>query len=324
MRTFVSANSLWEAAIRDCLAAGAWRGSRVGDCREVIGWAGALHGVGSSFVTNPAREMSPHFAAAELLWFLAGSNDPAWMTPFAPSYADKYADGGVVVGGYGGRLGALGAGGQLDRAASLLRNHPGTRRCVVPLWDKADLRLADDPAAPKDLPCAVALEFLLREDGLHMVAMIRSNDVWLGMPYDVHTFATLQRLVAACVGVRPATYTHMVGSLHLYDRHERRAEAALGVDWPSSELGYPEDPAETAQWPRQAVEAAASQAYRISQGSSLLGSDARLNSPFADADLLAAAWLAGEGTARNELEDMVHAAPLREAARAAARKRGAR
>src|SRR5260370_41880706 len=55
---------------------------------------------------------------------------------------------------------------------------------------------------------------------------MRSNDAWLGLPYDVFTFTRIQAYVAAAVGVEPGRYTHTVGSLHLYERDWERAEDA--------------------------------------------------------------------------------------------------
>lgn len=104
--------------------------------------------------------------------------------------------------------------------------YPQTRQAVVTMWSAGDLphAIARDHA---DLPCTLALQFILRDRKLHCIATMRSNDAWLGLPYDVFAFTCLQRLVAQAVGAELGTYTHQVGSMHLYDRNRDRAlEAA--------------------------------------------------------------------------------------------------
>jgi hypothetical protein len=69
------------------------------------------------------------------------------------------------------------------------------------------------------------MQFLIRHDLLHCVVTMRSNDLWLGFPYDVFTFTQIQRYLAVMLAVGLGSYTHNVGSLHLYEEHYEKAQA---------------------------------------------------------------------------------------------------
>ena len=71
----------------------------------------------------------------------------------------------------------------------------------------------------KDLPCTISLQYLIREGALHCIVYMRSNDLWLGFPYDVFCFTAFQTKLAMELGVKLGTYTHIAGSLHLYERN---------------------------------------------------------------------------------------------------------
>jgi thymidylate synthase len=82
----------------------------------------------------------------------------------------------------------------------------------------------------KDIPCTLSVQFVLRQERLYAITTMRSNDLWLGFPYDVFCFSTLQRLFAYTLGVDVADYVHNVGSMHLYTRDERKPGPAAGDD----------------------------------------------------------------------------------------------
>jgi len=78
-----------------------------------------------------------------------------------------------------------------------------------------------------DIPCTVSWQFLIRNNALDMVCTMRSNDVWLGMPYDVFVNTTIQAFLAHKLDVQLGRYYHQVGSLHLYDRNAKAAYEAI-------------------------------------------------------------------------------------------------
>jgi thymidylate synthase len=74
----------------------------------------------------------------------------------------------------------------------------------------------------KDVNCTVALHFIIREGKLYLTTYMRSNDIWMGFPYDVFQFASMQVLLSMELGVELGTYTHIAGSLHLYERNSKK------------------------------------------------------------------------------------------------------
>lgn len=216
--------------------------SRNGGSREIFGWSARLDDPWATAVTSKARNWSPSYAAAELLWYMGLNRDAAMIEAYAPSYAN-YTNGGLAMGHYGHRwrmnpgfAKARGAGdeiafwqqSQLHAAVKLLRDKPDTRQAVVSMWDSGDLTQAIR-GEWKDVPCTIALQFKGNGIGeLDCAAFMRSNDAWKGFPYDVFCFAAIHRAVAASAGLGVGAYTHMVGSMHLYDKDLESAMRVIG------------------------------------------------------------------------------------------------
>lgn len=224
---FRSADEMFTAAIASVMLYGHQSDSRVGASREVIAWQGRLLYPRNNFVFNTRRKLSPYYAAGELCWYLNGRDDVAFMTRFAPSYkkyASKDEHGREYANGAYGTRWAV----QWNSLLSTLRK-PESRQAVLSCWNPGhpnnDLLLAACGTMP-DIPCTLTLQFLLRYGRLHLVVTMRSNDVWLGMPYDIFCFTTLQCLIAAELGVDVGEYVHQVGSLHIYEKHMTAAAEA--------------------------------------------------------------------------------------------------
>lgn len=154
------------------------------------------------------RGINTRLAAVEALQLLSGTGDVALLRRASPQYTDVLVDpAAAAYGAYGPRLRA-----QLTSVIELLRRDPTTRRAVLSIWS------VDDLTHDGDRPCTIALQFLVRNGRLELVVSMRSQDVWLGVPYDVFMFTQLQRSLARQLGVGTGRYVHHVGSLHLYDR----------------------------------------------------------------------------------------------------------
>jgi thymidylate synthase len=178
-------------------------------------------------LTNPRARLSRSesrgrvfSALGELLWYLSGSNATDQIAHYISRYSE-YDEDGIVYGGYGPRL--RGGADQLATVIGLLRKRPSTRRAVIQIFDRADL-LQDH----EDVPCTCTLQFLSRDARLDLIAYMRSNDVFIGLPHDVFCFSMIQELVARSVGVEVGQYIHFVGSLHLYDANAEDAHRFLG------------------------------------------------------------------------------------------------
>ncbi|MCQ0594652.1 thymidylate synthase [Klebsiella pneumoniae] len=163
----------------------------------------------------------------ELLWYLSAQNDLDFIRHFIPRYV-KYAESdGRIHGGYGPRLFSMhGLYNQLENVISLLQEKRTTRRALIQLFDASDL-VTGNPEQTEyaDIPCTISLQFIVRQDALHLFVCMRSNDAFMGLPHDVFSFTMLQELVARLTGCKLGHYHHFVSSLHIYEEHFEQVKA---------------------------------------------------------------------------------------------------
>lgn len=198
-------------------------------CREVLATQLVLTDPRNRFVIIPHRRWSLAYAAGELAWYLRGSADLEAISYYAPSYRRFSDDGKTLHGAYGPRI--FGANELNDDRSSyspwqhcveLLRKDPDTRQAVIPI-----LRPSDVGKETKDYPCTLSLQFLLRQNQLHLITSMRSNDLWYGAMYDVFCFTVLQELMANEIGAQLGEYVHLAGSSHLYEVDASKARLSL-------------------------------------------------------------------------------------------------
>ena len=156
------------------------------------------------------------------------------LEAYAPSY-EKYTDNHKAYGAYGPRIAK-----SIWDIIELLQKFPDTRQAVMLIWQEGDLKAALTTDT-KDIPCTVQLQFFIRDHKLYCISYMRSNDIWLGMPYDIFCFTTLQRIIANELDVAYGSYTHCVGSLHLYEKNYERASAAINNFVPTIPHCYTND-----------------------------------------------------------------------------------
>lgn len=162
----------------------------------------------------------------ELLWILAGSNALEFIGFYISDYKKSSDDGLTIHGAYGPRMFGKRPNDQLTRVISSLRSKPDSRQAVVQLFDRRDTL-----EHHSDIPCTCTMQFVIRDRRLHMLTSMRSNDAWLGLPHDVFAFTMIQELVARSLDVELGEYRHSVGSLHLYERDEKKAIRYLEEGW---------------------------------------------------------------------------------------------
>jgi len=238
-------NELWYDALMQITAKGKALNSRAGQTKEILGFQATLDDpLNNILLGYPARKFSLPYACAEVLWYLTFSGDIRPMLEhYAPSYG-KYCEDGIAYGGYGKRWkenpGFMlednnffhpNGSNQIEMLIKLLREKPNTRQAILSMWDSGDLVHAyiGDHG---DLPCTLSLKFYVRDntDGnpeLHCIGDMRSNDAWLGLPYDVFCFTTLQRIIAEECGLKLGKYIHQAGSQHIYERNYEKVEQVL-------------------------------------------------------------------------------------------------
>ncbi len=242
MDNFDTVDEMWIAAAQDILTNGATLESRDGGSKEILGYAARLNNPLANFMFNPIRKMHPSYAAGEMIWYLSGEERIDAIVPYAPQY-DRFAEDGmdprgepedvvrIARGAYGHRWRYAEKYNQvhqefdqLERLIELLHEKPNTRQAVVTMYHPFDLQRAE---RSKDIPCTLALNFIVRDGKLNLIATMRSNDHWLGFPYDVFCFTTLQQLIAMQLGIPVGWYQHQAMSLHAYDRNlQKFIEAA--------------------------------------------------------------------------------------------------
>ncbi|WP_019854012.1 thymidylate synthase [Actinopolyspora mortivallis] len=173
----------------------------------------------------PARRTNIVFNLAEALWYLSGRDDLEFIGYYAPGIRRYSMDGYSLTGtAYGARILGTGAGpSQWSTVTEQLREDPDTKRAVLQIFGSEELRVADNI----DVACTLGLQFLLRDGALHAVSYMRANDAYRGLVSDLFSFTFLQEFMATELGVRPGSYTHTVGSLHVYASDEDSVRAVL-------------------------------------------------------------------------------------------------
>lgn len=140
-----------------------------------------------------------------------------------------FTDDGVFHGAYGARVH-----GQVGDVYRTLVRDPDSRQAVLTIFDGT--RDLDRPR--KDIPCTLSIHFLLRGGMLNMGVTMRSNDIWLGTPYDLMQFSILQASLAQALDVEVGYYVHQAGSLHLYERDLEKAKKVTRTILTMARFGF--------------------------------------------------------------------------------------
>ncbi len=170
----------------------------------------------------------------ELLWFLRGDTNIGWLHENNITIWDEWADADGNLGpvyGYQWRSWPTPDGGHVDQIAKViesLRTSPDSRRHIVSAWNVADV---DDMALP---PCHTMFQFYVApaDDGgpgiLSCQLYQRSADVFLGVPFNIASYALLVHLVAQVTGLRVGEFVHTLGDAHIYSNHFEQVALQLG------------------------------------------------------------------------------------------------
>jgi thymidylate synthase len=226
-----------------------------GECIELIGLI--------LEITNPRARLSrtetrgkAFSCLGELCWYLAESNELDFISYYISDYI-HCADDNLIFGAYGPRLFDWKQLNQVENVSARLKENPYTRKAVIQLFDAIDIK-----EVHKDIPCTCTLQFLIRQDSLHMITYMRSNDAYLGLPHDIFSFTMLQEVIARSLSVELGIYKHIVGSLHLYDKHIDSAKQFISEGWQSTQNPMPPMPIGD-PWPSIKVLLQAESAIRL-------------------------------------------------------------
>ena len=163
----------------------------------------------------------------ELLWFLAGDTNLGYLQENKVAIWDDWADNNGDLGpiyGYQWRSWPTPEGGAIDQVTRLIegiRQNPDSRRHIVSAWNVADV---DSMALP---PCHCLFQFWVADGGLSCQLYQRSADVFLGVPFNIASYALLTMMVAETCDLEPREFIHTFGDVHLYRNHLEQAKTQL-------------------------------------------------------------------------------------------------
>ncbi|TBY75101.1 thymidylate synthase [Rhizobium leguminosarum] len=163
----------------------------------------------------------------ELLWFLKGETNIRYLKENGVSIWDEWADENGNLGPvYGAQWRSWPApdGGHIDQIANLVKgivNNPNSRRHIVSAWNPAEV---DEMALP---PCHCLFQFYVADGKLSCQLYQRSADIFLGVPFNIASYALLTMMVAQVTGLKPGDFVHTLGDAHLYHNHFDQAKLQL-------------------------------------------------------------------------------------------------
>ena len=177
----------------------------------------------------------------ELLWFLAGDTNTRYLKDNGVSIWDEWADENGELGpiyGYQWRSWPAPGGGRIDQlseAMDLIRSKPDSRRIIVSAWNPADL--PDETVSPQDnvrngrmalAPCHAFFQFYVCDGRLSCQLYQRSADIFLGVPFNIASYALLTMMVAQVCDLGVGDFVHTLGDAHLYLNHLEQTDLQLG------------------------------------------------------------------------------------------------
>ncbi|WP_404325214.1 thymidylate synthase [Cobetia sp. UIB-001] len=163
----------------------------------------------------------------ELLWFLKGDTNIAYLKENGVRIWDEWADENGDLGpvyGYQWRSWPNPQGGSVDQISQLIeqiKTNPDSRRLMVSAWNPA---LVDEMALP---PCHALFQFYVADGRLSCQLYQRSADIFLGVPFNIASYALLTQMVAQVCGLKPGEFIHTLGDAHLYSNHLEQAREQL-------------------------------------------------------------------------------------------------
>lgn len=163
----------------------------------------------------------------ELLWFLQGSTNIRYLKEHGVTIWDEWADGNGDLGpvyGYQWRSWPRPDGTHIDQIAQviqMIRKTPDSRRLIVSAWNVADVDRMKLP------PCHAFFQFYVADGRLSCQLYQRSADIFLGVPFNIASYALLTMMVAQVCGLQPGEFVHTLGDAHIYNNHIEQVREQL-------------------------------------------------------------------------------------------------
>lgn len=179
---------------------------------EVINAVTVITDPTKCIMKSDIRKLPMRYCIGEMLWYLSANNSLKEIQKYTSNWDRMSDDGETVNSNYGWCIANKYGFNQWEYIKKVLSETPGSRQAVIHIKEP-------NQNQSKDVNCTVCLQFMIRDNKLHMTTYMRSNDIWLGFPYDVFQFTAMQILLSMQLGVELGTYTHISASLHLYERN---------------------------------------------------------------------------------------------------------
>jgi thymidylate synthase len=213
--------------LRLALETGNQRGDRTGTGTRSIFGHQMRFDLASGFPLLTTKKVHLKSIIYELLWFLRGETNVRWLQERGVTIWDEWADDkgdlGPVYGsqwrnwpdGNGGTID------QIERLVESIRRNPESRRHIVTAWNPAEI---EDMALP---PCHCLFQFYVANGRLSCQLYQRSADIFLGVPFNIASYALLTHMVAQVTGLEVGDFVHTFGDAHLYSNHVDQAREQL-------------------------------------------------------------------------------------------------
>lgn len=209
------------------LETGADRGDRTGTGTRSIFGHQMRFDLADGFPMTTTKKLHLKSIIHELLWFLKGDTNIAYLNEHGVKIWDAWADENGELGPvYGAQWRSWPApdGRKIDQISQLvsqIRDNPASRRHIVSAWNPA---LVDDMALP---PCHCLFQFYVANDRLSCQLYQRSADIFLGVPFNIASYALLTMMMAQVTGLKPGEFVHTFGDAHLYMNHFEQARLQI-------------------------------------------------------------------------------------------------
>jgi len=206
---------------------GTFKADRTGTGTYSVFGAQARFDLTSGFPLLTTKKLHLRSIIHELLWFLSGDTNVRYLRDHGVTIWDEWADGDGNLGRvYGAqwcdwRTADGRAINQIDGVIAQIRANPDSRRHIVTAWNPGEI---DGMALP---PCHALFQFYVADGRLSCQLYQRSADLFLGVPFNVASYALLTHMVAQVCGLQPAEFIHTFGDLHLYANHLDQARLQL-------------------------------------------------------------------------------------------------
>ncbi len=214
--------------LRHVLERGRFKAARTGTATYSVFGAQARYPLADSFPLLTTKKLHVKSIIHELLWFLAGETNVKSLNERGVTIWDEWA---AEDGSLGRIYGAQWTDwrtpdgrsiNQIDQVIAEIQTNPDSRRLIVTAWNPGEL---PQMALP---PCHTLFQFYVSAGELSCQLYQRSADIFLGVPFNIASYALLTLMVAQVCGLKPGDFVHSFGDLHLYSNHVEQAKLQLG------------------------------------------------------------------------------------------------